>query len=245
MLPKNSIRYKIKKKIGIFLIRLVEKTLSLFDNRVWIDKAEFQYTKILEANVEAIKQEFLAVESGISNITELFPEAAVNFKDDNWKTFFLIAYGHDLVEHMEACPVTSRCLGQIPAATTAMFSILEPHKTIPQHRGEYKGVLRCHLGVIVPEPDKCAIVINDKTYRWAEGECIYFDDTFPHYAVNDSDLRRVVLFIDILRPYPFPVNYLNYFIFKQISKSEFIHEVLMRSKSSDGVRSRERKIDYL
>jgi aspartyl/asparaginyl beta-hydroxylase (cupin superfamily) len=245
MLSKDSLQYKIKKKSGIFLIRIVERIFSFFDNRIWIDKEEFEYTKVLEANAEAIRAEFLAIQQNISNINELFPESNVNFNDENWKTFFLIVYGHNLKEHMDACPVTTMCLSQIPFATTAMFSVLEPHKTIPLHRGEYKGVLRCHLGVIVPEPDKCAIVIQDKTYRWEEGKCIYFDDTFPHYAVNDSDQRRVVLFIDILRPYPFPVNYLNYVLFKQISKSEFIQEVLVRSKSFDGVRSVERKLNYL
>ena len=34
---------------------------------------------------------------------------------------------------------------------TAMISILSPRKHILDHRGPYKGVLRYHLGLIVPQ----------------------------------------------------------------------------------------------
>lgn len=243
MLDKNSFRYKAKKLVGIIIIRITERIFSLFDNRVWMDKDGYPYSQVLEANAAAIKKEFLGVQNAISNIETLFPEAIVNVRDENWKTFFLIAYGHDLIEHLEACPVTAASLAQIPNAMSAMFSVLEPHRQIPIHRGEYKGMLRCHLGVVIPDVEKCYIVVNDEKRHWAEGECLFFDDTFPHYAANESDQRRVVLFIDILRKYPFPFNHLNQFIFKQISKSEFIHEVLIRSNHLDGVQSRPRKLD--
>jgi beta-hydroxylase len=245
MLDKNSLAYKIKKTLGIGIIRITEALLSLVDNRVWMDKKDYDYTRVLEANATAIRDEFLQVQDRILNIEKLFPESQVNVRDDNWKTFFLIAYGHDLVGHLESCPVTAASLAQIPFATSALFSVLEPHRTIPMHRGEYKGMLRCHLALIIPDSERCYIVVNDMKRHWVEGECLFFDDTFPHYAVNESDRRRVVLFIDILRQYPFPFNYLNYFIFRQISKSEFIHEVLVRSEQLDGVQSRPRPLNYL
>ncbi len=243
MLDKNSVQYKIKKFVGIIIIRIVEALLSLFDNRAWMPKEEYAFTGILESNADEIRKEFLNIQPQISNIEKLFPEATVNVSDDNWKTFFLIAYGHDLIEHLQACPVTAASLSQIPNATSAMFSVLEPHRQIPLHRGEYKGMLRCHLGVIIPDRDKCYIVVNEEKRHWKEGECLFFDDTFPHYATNESDARRVVLFIDILRTYPFPFNHLNHFIFKQVSQSEFIYEVLERSHHLDGVQSRPRKLN--
>jgi len=45
-----------------------------------------------------------------------------------------------------------RVLGLIPGSTTGFFSILSPHKHIPPHRGPWAGVLRLHLGLMVPEP---------------------------------------------------------------------------------------------
>ncbi len=48
------------------------------------------------------------------------------------------------------CPRTAALMREIPGMTTAMFSILSPRKHILDHRGPYKGVLRYHLGLIVP-----------------------------------------------------------------------------------------------
>jgi aspartyl/asparaginyl beta-hydroxylase (cupin superfamily) len=49
---------------------------------------------------------------------------------------------------------------------TAFFSILLPHKHIPEHRGLYKGLLRYHLALKVPKPDRgCGIQVgNDVRY---------------------------------------------------------------------------------
>src|SRR3546814_9573884 len=58
----------------------------------------------------------------------------------------------DCSENRRHCPQTTRLLKQIPGASTAFFSILAPGKKMPPHRGAYNGILRCHLGLIVPEP---------------------------------------------------------------------------------------------
>ena len=247
MLSKSSLIYQIKKYSGIAIIRITEAILSLFDNRDWFDKNEFGFTKILEENAPEIRREFLAVQSkcAIPNMETVFPEQIQITGDNNWKTFWLIIYGYDLVEHLEGCPVTSKCLDKIPGITTAMFSVLEPLKNIPPHRGIYKGVLRCHLSLIVHDPDKCSMTVNGKSRHWQEGQCMFFDDTFIHSAVNNSTQKRVVLFIDFLRRYPFPLNYINYFIFNQIAKSEYIGEVLVNSAALDGVNYKPRKVNYL
>ena len=70
--------------------------------------------------------------------------------DDRWKTFFLYGYGFKAKLGVELCPRTAPLMREIPGMTTAMFSILSPRKHILDHRGPYKGVLRYHLGLIVP-----------------------------------------------------------------------------------------------
>jgi aspartyl/asparaginyl beta-hydroxylase (cupin superfamily) len=47
---------------------------------------------------------------------------------------------------------TWRIVQKTPGLKTAMFSIFEPGKRLPPHRGRYNGVLRLHLGLRVPEP---------------------------------------------------------------------------------------------
>ena len=69
-----------------------------------------------------------------------------------------------------------------------MFSILEPGKHLPPHRGPYNGVLRLHLGLIVPEPrEQLGIRVENEVYRWREGEAVIFDDAYEHEAWNRTD----------------------------------------------------------
>src|SRR5258708_3918403 len=82
-------------------------------------------------------------------------------------------------------------------------------KSITRHRGPYNGVLRYHLGLMVPEPSKCGITVGDVTARWREGGSVVFDDSFQHEAWNESSEMRVVLFVDFLRPLHAPVALLN------------------------------------
>ena len=83
--------------------------------------------------------------------------------DDRWQTYFLFGYGFEVREHTAACPRTTELVRAVPGMKTAMFSILAPGKHIPHHRGPYKGVLRHHLGLIVPEPAQdCRIRVGDE-----------------------------------------------------------------------------------
>ena len=76
-----------------------------------------------------------------------------------------------------------------------MFSILEPGKQLPPHRGPYNGVLRLHLGLMVPEPrEALGIRVENALYRWQDGEAVIFDDAFEHEAWNRTPHTRVVLF---------------------------------------------------
>ena len=49
-----------------------------------------------------------------------------------------------------------------------------------------------------------------------------FDDTFNHEVWNDTDQTRVVLFVDVLRPLPFPESLINRLIVAAISYSPFV-----------------------
>ncbi len=108
---------------------------------------------------------------------------------------------------------------------TAFFSILAPHKHIPDHRGPYKGLLRYHLGVIVPEPkEKCRIRVDDDFAYWEEGKSLIFDDTYRHEVWNDTEGERVILFLDVVRPLPFPISWLNSIVIRLVGASSYIQD---------------------
>lgn len=92
------------------------------------------------------------------------------------------------------CPETTRLVESIPGMTTAIFSSLAPGTHIVPHEGYIKTVLRCHLGLIVP--DDCWIRVGDETKTWEAGKCLIFDDTFEHEVWNRSNSPRIILLID-------------------------------------------------
>ena len=133
--------------------------------------------------------------------------------DDQWKTFMLMGYGIRSELNLQRCPAVARSLQKIPGVRTAFFSILEPGKRLPPHRGPYNGVLRLHLGLIIPEPsEQCWLRVASEHRNWQAGEVLVFDDALEHEVHNDTDGVRVVLFVDFLRPCRWPISWLNRFI---------------------------------
>ncbi len=130
--------------------------------------------------------------------------------DNRWQVFMLRLWGRDIPENARRCPHTYELLRKHPEITSALFSILGPGKHIPAHRGPFRGVLRCHLGLHVPGPEgACRMRLDDRLYTWSEGGWLVFDDTFEHEVWNDCDRQRVVLFLDAKRLLPWPIRWLN------------------------------------
>jgi beta-hydroxylase len=106
---------------------------------------------------------------------------------------------------------------------TAFFSILAPGKRLPPHRGPYKGVLRLHLGLLVPQPrERCGIRVANEVRHWDEGKALIFDDTFEHEAWNETGGVRVVLFVDLVRPMRLHARALNSLMIWMIALSPFV-----------------------
>lgn len=177
------------------------------------DNAHFPWAAGFAAHWQTIRAELDAVmqrRADMPSFHEIIEEVGTITRDDDWKTFFLIGSAMDCSGNAARCPDTMRLLQQVPGIVTAFFSILGPGKHIPAHRGAYNGVLRLHLGLIVPEPKaRCRIRIGDNIRNWDEGELLIFDDTYNHEVWNDTDGWRVVLFVDFARPLHQPWHWLN------------------------------------
>jgi len=76
--------------------------------------------------------------------------------------------------------------------------------------------------------------------HWEAGGSMIFDDTFNHEVWNDTDETRVVLFVDVLRPLPFPESLINRLIVKAIGYSPFVLDA-KRNQQQWERRYRERK----
>jgi beta-hydroxylase len=201
---------------------------SLVGDATFFPPERFPWIVQVEQNWEVIRQELeplLADRDALPNFQDISRDQIEITDDDRWKTFFLFGYGFRAELTTELCPRTTALMEQIPGMTTAMFSILSPRKHILDHRGPYKGVLRYHLGLIVPKDrEACRIRVGDDIRHWEEGRSLIFDDTFNHEVWNDTDETRVVLFVDVERPLPSPESLINRLVIKAIGISPFVQD---------------------
>lgn len=195
----------------------------------------FPWAKAIEAEWRAIRAELehvLTRKDDLPGFHELSTDVATISQDRGWKTFFLCGYGFKSENNIKQCPQTWRICQKIPGLITVMFSILEPGKHLPAHRGPYNGVLRLHLGLIVPEPrDQLGIRVENEIYRWREGEAVIFDDAYEHEAWNNTPHTRVVLFVDFIKPTRFPARFLNWFMLNLAVFTPFIREGMDNQKA--------------
>ncbi len=186
---------------------------SLVGDRPIFRNDQFPWLAALEAQAPAIRDELnglLSERQQLPSFHELSPDVGMITSDDQWKTFVFMGYGLRSERNLARCPATARALQGIPGLRTAFFSILEPGKRIPPHTGPYNGVLRLHLGLVVPEPaERCWIEVGGERYHWKEGEAVVFDDLYLHQVHNDTEGLRAVLFVDFERPCRAPVRWLN------------------------------------
>lgn len=164
----------------------------------------FFYTSLLEANWELIKIE-------LENVLQL-PDTEIGKWSWNaahphyvtsrssgiaWKTYTFVFFGIKNKPNCERCPNTYQILQEIPQLVGAEFSVMEPYTHIQPHKGYSRMVLRNHLGLIVPEPEKCGLRVETEIHHWQQGKIMIFDDSFEHEAWNKSGQRRAVLMFDV------------------------------------------------
>ena len=145
-----------------------------------------------------------------------------------WRVFMLYILGHKPEANRALCPVTSQLLDGIPNLVQAFFSVLDPGKSIPLHEGPYYGYLRYHLALRVPQENPPCIIVNSQKHTWKEGEAVLFDDSWPHEVVNNSNERRIVLIVDVMRRMPWAPSLLNRFVTGVIGKFTYGKKVAAR-----------------
>jgi ornithine lipid ester-linked acyl 2-hydroxylase len=224
-------RASLPTRFFMAIVALAERlnlTCSKVGNPPVHDKATFPWAADIEREWRAIRRELDAVlkrQDELPTFQDISTDVRTISQDTHWKTFFLTGYGLKSEANIRQCPETWRIVQKIPGLKTAMFSIFEPGKHLPAHRGPYNGVLRLHLGLIVPEPrDKLAIRVDQRICQWEEGKALIFDDAYEHEAWNHTDRTRVVLFVDFVKPLRFPARLINWLLLNLAVFTPFIRE---------------------
>jgi len=227
----KRLRRRWIKKTGKRLLHLTDRCISrqsLIGNVPVFEPAIFPWIGDFEAHWKKIRAELDVVlqdRDALPSFHDISPDQKRISKGDNWKTFIFFALGHRVESNCKRCPETTNLLEQCPDLQNAWFSILKPGYRIPPHRGPTNGIVRIHLGLIIPEKrDQCWLRVDEQVLHWDEGKCIVFDDSYEHEVRNNTEQQRVVLFFDVLRPMRTPGRILNSIMLALLKRSAYFRD---------------------
>lgn len=193
---------RLTRALGDFLARQ-----SLVGDTPIIDNSHFPFLQTFTDNWQTIRAELekiLVYREAIPGFQDVSPDQYRIATGTNWRTFILFGFKMKMGKNCAQAPVTTKLLEAVPNLQTAWFSILAPGYHIPAHRGVSKGIIRAHLGLIIPrDAEKCRIRVGDQIKVWRPGEIFVFDDTYEHEVWNDTEDERVILLFDVDRPMRF------------------------------------------
>ncbi|MCH8856646.1 MAG: aspartyl/asparaginyl beta-hydroxylase domain-containing protein [Proteobacteria bacterium] len=181
----------------------------------YLPVAGFPELQLLQNHWQDIRAEaFELAEAGEIKKSDQYNDAGFNsFFKTGWTRFHLKWYGDAHPSARALCPVTTELLQRIPTVKAAMFAALPPGGRLVTHRDPFAGSVRYHLGLVTPNDDRCYISVDGERYSWRDGQGVIFDETYLHYAENQSDQMRIILFCDVERPLNNPIaRAFNHFI---------------------------------
>lgn len=171
-------------------------------------RRDFPNSARFAADWQKIRDEAMAVRlDRVPRFHEIMPEQADISANDghDWRMFILKAYGVGVPENIARMPTLARRIAECPEVMSAAISFLAPHKHIPRHRGPFRGIMRFHLGLKIPREaggrPATVMMIDDREHRIGDGECLLWDDTYPHEVLNNADEPRIALLLDVWRPH--------------------------------------------
>jgi beta-hydroxylase len=178
---------------------------SSVPNTPYISPQYFPELALLKREWRVFREEALALaEASRIRAAGAYNDIGFNsFFRTGWRRFYLKWYDHPHPSAQALCPRTIEILQRIPSVKAAMFAMLPAGGKLNPHRDPFAGSLRYHLGLITPNDDRCAIVVDGIPYSWRDGEDVVFDETYLHHAANQTTEDRIILFCDIERPMKF------------------------------------------
>jgi aspartyl/asparaginyl beta-hydroxylase (cupin superfamily) len=183
-------------------------SLFLRTPRFWIPlTVEPRLQRLLDRFAD-IKKEVLSIKTEMPLFSNFAGQHRIA-TNQAWRIFPFFSNGKIHRENCQAAPILSSIILQIPSIRLAMLSVIEKGTYIKPHCGYTKTVLRVHLTIFTDNEDpgmERYIEVGGERYSWKEGELVAFDDSYLHSVVNNVEGKRIVLFLDVDRPYQTDVS---------------------------------------
>jgi beta-hydroxylase len=87
---------------------------------------------------------------------------------------------------------------------TIGVSVFNKKQSTGKHFGPLRVTLRVLYNINNIDNKDAYIKVGNQINHWQDNKLFIFDDTLQHQSCNETDAVRYCLFIDILRPSPFP-----------------------------------------
>ncbi len=179
---------------------------------------DFPELDVIKENWETIRDEAIALrEKGYFDQTTKPGSSASydigfrTFFKYGWSKFYINWYGYTHKSAQELCPKSAEILSKVSSVNGAMFSLLPAGSQLTRHLDPIASSLRYHLALDTPNTDDCFINVDGNMQSWRDGEGFLFDETFLHFAKNNTEKDRLILMCDVDRPLKGPGKIFNSF----------------------------------
>ena len=165
------------------------------------ERQDLPWTKVIEDNWQVIRDEVLGLMlEKPQNLRPYFINKSMSFPPKRWKTMGIYFWKFVIRENYKKCPETVRILKTIPGLTSFSLSVLEAGSNINPHQGDTDAIIRCHVGIDIPGhlPD-CGFQVGKEIRPWENGITLPFCDAHTHTARNNTDRKRIILILDVMR----------------------------------------------
>ena len=119
-------------------------------------------------------------------------------KDNCWFNFPLMQRDVIIGAASELCPFTIGLLKDIGGINIAGFALLLPHSKLPPHTdttGPSYGSIAFNMKL---SGGASALHVGPHgNHEHVTGRAVLFNSEVPHYATNDGDVIRIILYLDV------------------------------------------------
>jgi len=175
------------------------------EERVWHHPDIIERLCFNDKVIRELEASFNLIENEVLNLIEnlqKFPDSdALTSENGLWSYFPFYEKNSTPISHAhESCPTISRLVRNLDLNTIMGFTFisgLSKKAKIDAHCGSTSLRKRYHLGVKIPDGQKCKIRVGEDWIYWKKGKAFSFHDSIEHEVINDSDKLRLLLIIDV------------------------------------------------
>ena len=118
----------------------------------------------------------------------------------DWLNYGLISNYKIIDTNKETCKETMSLLHPLYSkglVKVAGFSRMLPNCHLKTHKHQNYEKVTWHLGLIVPDSEKCILTVNNVEYKQKEGQWIRFNDSLNHSSTNFTDKERIIFYLKL------------------------------------------------